>query len=236
MTLIVFLRLLCWNFPSKMPYTDRASFGVTSFDLPNSSSPSLPICSQSNMVSIETRGRQRSRNGAALIPCLGSSLFLGLQLSRCRDLGVPQVHKAPFTSLQKKKKFPGYPQCSHSHPSSETTAFWLCPGPNSPGRSWLRMSSGNSQTSHTYNPTSRAAEMHYLPDSITEIQWAFAKSQFSAICLQREFWSSLFTPFKTACSSGRQRLSRAAETVKSDKTWLWFPSSFVTKFSLCNSV
>lgn len=103
MTLIVFLCLLCWNFPSKMPYTDRASFGVTSFDLPNSSSPSRPICSQSNMVAVETRGRQRSRNGAALIPCLGSSLFLGLQLNRCRDLGVPPVYKAPFTSLQKKK-------------------------------------------------------------------------------------------------------------------------------------
>lgn len=95
--------LLCWNFPSKMPYTDRASFGVTAFDLPNSSSPSPPICSQSNMVSTETRGRQSSRNGAALIPCLGSSLFVGLQLNRCRDLGIPPVHKAPFTSLQKKK-------------------------------------------------------------------------------------------------------------------------------------
>lgn len=236
MTLIVFLCLLCWNFPSKMPYTDRASFGVTSFDLPNSSSPSPPICSQSNMVSIETRGRQRSRNGAALIPCLGSSLFLGLQLSRCRDLGVPQVHKAPFTSLQKKKNSQDTHNAhTHTLPVRPQRSDY-CSGPNSPGRSWLRMSSGNSQTSHTYNPTSRAAEMHYLPDSITEIQWAFAKSQFSAICLQREFWSSLFTPFKTACSSGRQRLSRAAETVKSDKTWLWFPSSFVTKFSLCNSV
>lgn len=103
MTLIVFLCLLCWNFPSKMPYTDRASFGATSFELPNSSSPSPRICSQSNMVSIETRRRQSSRNGAALIPCLGSSLFLCLQLNRCRDLGVPPVHKAPFTSLQKKK-------------------------------------------------------------------------------------------------------------------------------------
>lgn len=166
MTLIVFLCLLCWNFPSKMPYTDRASFGVTSFDLLNSSSPSPAICSQSNMISIETRERQSSRNGAALIPCLGSSLFLGLQLNHGRDLGVSPVHKAPFTSLQKKKKFPGHPQCSHSHPSSETTAFWRLPWTKL-SRSFLTADVFRQFPNITHiQPISSAAEMHHLPDSI----------------------------------------------------------------------
>lgn len=185
------------------------------------------------MTPTEARGRWSSWDGAALVPHPRSSLFPGLQLNCCRDLGVPPVHKVPFASPQK-KKIPMAPTMLTITPFQWDHSYY-CPWPNSPGHlpNWGCLLA-NSQTAPTYNRNSKATEMRYLLDGIYKNPISVCKKPVLCDLSAEGFWSSLSTPFKTACASGRQQLnpgSRACE-VRQDLDLI---SSFAAKFSPCNS-